>query len=171
MTQHDACAHCGKSDQWVSHGYIYKALPHRKKEAVGKRLLCSSRHNKTGCGHTRQLYLANIIPHRRYTLAIVLTFIKALLNGDSIEHAYLQATGSSKEPRHAWRWIKGFFKVLSKWRSLCPLPDTAQLDTQREKPQRSHALNVLLPTLKQLFNSSRWHPIHTIQVQLQQPFF
>jgi hypothetical protein len=51
------CPHCGAQGQLVSHGFVYKKSQTYKK-AVGKRLFCSNRHRKKGCGKTTRLYLA-----------------------------------------------------------------------------------------------------------------
>ena len=54
---HAQCRHCGQTQQLVSHGFIYKKQVGADPIATGKRVLCSNRHQHTGCGRTMQLYL------------------------------------------------------------------------------------------------------------------
>ena len=140
-----ACPYCGKIHQSVSHGYVYKQIAIGQREVVGKRILCSRRDGRSGCGRTRQWYLADVVPGRQYRLPVFIAFVHALLGGDAIEPAYLNSTGSSAQPRHAWRWLQSFIKQLPRWRlGLSPM-----LESLTTKP-RSSTLNILLPTLQSL---------------------
>lgn len=143
-----ACPHCGKSEHSVSHGYLYKHLSIDRREVVGKRILCSRRDGRNGCGRTRQWYLADIVPGRQYRLSVFIAFVHALFGGDAVEPAYLKATGSSAQPRHAWRWLQRFLKQLPRWRiGLSPAAETLTTTL------RSSMLNILLPTLQSLSTS------------------
>ena len=158
-----ACPYCGKIHQSVSHGYVYKQIAINQREVVGKRILCSRRHGRNGCGRTRQWYLANIVPGRHYRLSAFIAFVYALLGGDAVESAYIKATGSSAQPRHAWRWLKSFFKQLPSWRAyLSPTHEVV------EAIQQVSTLRILLPTLKAL--SNKLGQLSHLQTKLQQPF-
>tara|TARA_R110001592_G_C13144876_1_gene747645 strand:- start:227 stop:1258 length:1032 start_codon:yes stop_codon:yes gene_type:complete len=101
-----SCQHCSRNDQWVSHGYVCK----QSGEKVGKRILCARRYGKQGCGRTRQLYLQDIIPQRRYTLSKLLAFIAALIKGLTVEQAYYHAAGHDHgSHRQAWRWLNALW--------------------------------------------------------------
>lgn len=151
----------------MSHGYVYQPSSIDCREVVGKRILCSNRHGRTGCGRTRQLYLAEVIPRRQYRLSIVIAFIQALLAGTGVEKAYLNAINSpSGNPRHAWRWLKDFYQQLAQWRTLVSQVVETFIPTQRSK-----RLKVLLPTLERLFNGSILSTIHSIQCHCQLAFF
>jgi hypothetical protein len=123
-------------------------MPNGGFEISGKRIICCNRYGKSGCGHTRQLYLQNIIPKRQYTLTVVIAFIKTLLSNAHIEEAYIQSTGKITEARHAWRWIKDLFKKLPRWRAL--IPRSTEKSKHSYSPER---LNILLSTLKQLLGT------------------
>lgn len=138
-------------------------MPDGTFEISGKRIICCNRYGKSGCGHTRQLYLQNIIPNRQYTLTVVIAFIKALLDGVHIEEAYIQSTGKIKDARQAWRWIKDFFKHLPQWRSFIPRPIE-----EAKFLHRSKQLNILFPTLKQLLET---FSAASLQHKLQRTFF
>lgn len=134
---------------------------------AGKRIICSKRYGKAGCGHTRQLYLADVIPRRQYRLPVVIAFTQRLIDGASLEQAYFDATGcTAKEARHAWRWLKELFKQLALWRTLITKP----VETF-EVSQRSRRLKVLLPTLERLFNGVSGSSIALFQWQYQRSFF
>lgn len=126
--------------------------------------MCSNRYGKRGCGHTRQLYLADVIPKRQYPLSVVIAFIKALLAGMLVEQAYLKAIDAcAKEARHAWRWIKDFFKQLSLWRTRLSKPAEIFVPLGH-----SEALKHVLPTLDRLLNLN---DIATYQTDCQCAFF
>ena len=140
-----ACPHCGKSGQSISHGYLYQQVSMDHREVVGKRILCSRRDGRKGCGRTRQWYLADVVPRRQHRLSVFIAFIHALLGGDAVESAYLKATGSSAQPRHAWRWLQRFLQQLPRWRiGLSPTAETLTTTL------RSSRLKILLPTLQSL---------------------
>ena len=93
LASDNACQHCHQNDQWHSHGYVYKQQAIDQRSAIGKRMICSNRYGKGGCGHTRQLYLSDMIPHKHHRLCVVVAFIVALLQGHSVTDAYRQALG------------------------------------------------------------------------------
>jgi hypothetical protein len=49
------CHHCARRGQLVSHGFVYRKQHNADKQPVAKRIFCSNRHGKTGCGRTRRL--------------------------------------------------------------------------------------------------------------------
>ncbi len=146
---------------------MYKGSSSDDCHVAGKRIVCSNRYGKTGCGHTRQLYLADVIPKRQYRLPVIFAFIKALLGGQIVEQAYLMATGAhTKEPRHAWRWVRDLYQQLATWRILLAKPAESFVP-----PGRSERLKRLLPTLERLLTISRLDNMATYHVQFQRAFF
>jgi len=162
LTLDDRCQHCFQTDQWVSHGYLYK----QSGEVVGKRILCAQRYGKQGCGRTRQLYLQHAIPQRRYTLSKLLTFIIALIKGATVEQAYYQAIGHDHgSHRHAWRWLNALWTRMSRFRAaFTRLPDPDSPTTQ----YRSRRLSILLSILSHWL--ARFPDKQVIQVHLQERF-
>lgn len=154
----------------MSHGYIYKHLPAQGRCVAGKRILCSPHYHRNGCGRTRQLYLADIIPRRRYTLSVVITFIRALLRGRSVVRSFHQAIGTpgdvmAQDARHAWRWLNAFLQSLSAWRTLQGMSWRHEQATSHPK-HRSRRVAGLVPTLQLLLpRLSAYH------VQIQRAFF
>ncbi len=146
---------------------MYKHTHDGGAEVVGKRIVCSNRYGRGGCGHTRQLYLEGVIPRRHYRLSAVIAFIHALLGGQRVEQAYLNAVDAfAKEARHAWRWVASLFRQLTTWRTLLSKP--AETFVSRGRSER---LRRLLPTLERLLNSSAVDDIANYQQTYQRAFF
>jgi len=74
---------------------------------VGKRLWCSYRYGRSGCGATVRLYTAEIIHRHRYTATELTAFLVTLISSLSISTAYKAATNSD-EPRNAYRLLGDF---------------------------------------------------------------
>jgi hypothetical protein len=98
----EQCQHCQQTHQLVSHGFIRKKRNCADRQAVGKRVFCSNRHQRTGCGRTMQLYLDSTLRYLHHAGSAVVAFVLLLLAGIPIGLAYMQATGKDT-PRHAYR--------------------------------------------------------------------
>lgn len=160
------CQHCDQNDQWVSHGYVYKYQPASVREVVGKRIICSRRYGRVGCGRSFQLYLQSVIPHRHYTLQVLLAFILAMINGRTVAKAWASAVSSNdNEPRQAWRWLNAIMKQLPLYRTYL-LQHTGKVNRMRS--YQSRRFNILLPTLAQLLQLPADN--HLIQAFLQRRF-
>ena len=160
------CAHCSKHDQFVSHGIIYKQRSSSIAEKVGKRIFCSNRYGRNGCGHTFQLYTANEIPSFRYGAAHLFIFIAALIANQTISEAYIKATGHT-EYRNAWRWLSRLMLKLSEYRCFLKVRKDDSFDLPHST---SSSLKHLLPTLNRLFTSNI-NGCFDFQITQQQPFF
>lgn len=141
----NACQHCHAKDQWVSHGYVYKKNSRLKPDIVGKRIMCSNRHHKNGCGRTRQLYVQSFIPRKHYNLFTLALFISTLLQGTSVVRSYRNAISSQCDARHAWRWISQLFYQLGRFRVWLN-----NIDSLSFVQRSSRRLNILLSTLQPL---------------------
>lgn len=160
------CAHCLKQDQFVSHGIVYKQRSMLLSEPVGKRIFCSNRYGRSGCGRTFQLYVASELPSFQYGTAHLFVFIASLLANMTVIKSYEKATGQSVS-RNAWRWINKLMCRLIDYRSV--LRTRAEtISTQfRAKARR---LQVLLPTIAQLFSRLKEHPCAIYQLLSQSSF-
>lgn len=160
------CAHCLKNDQFVSHGNIYKQRSIAFAEKIGKRLFCSNRYGRSGCGRTFQLYIANEVPSFRYGAAQLFVFITALLANLKIGEAYEQATGQT-EPRNAWRWLDKLMRKLSDLRSFLRVRNHPSVCSM---PKQSGCLQHLLPTIARLFTPFN-NGCFDFQMSQQRAFF
>ncbi|MEW4368159.1 hypothetical protein [Aliikangiella maris] len=145
---------------------MYKQRDYRQRDIVGKRMICSQRYGRSGCGRTRQLYLQQVVPGRHYLLTTLLAFIKSLLSGSTVKHAWQAATAKPhQEPRQAWRWLNALIKQLGLFRTFIK---SRPFSEQPWRSFSSRRFNILLPTINQLLQSI---PHHTrIQPCLQQRF-
>lgn len=97
------CVHCKQTHQLVSHGFIRKKRGGgTEPEAVGKRVFCSNRNHRTGCGRTMQLYLDATVRYLHHAGCAVAAFVLSLIAGLTIQQAYKHATGAAT-PRRAMR--------------------------------------------------------------------
>ena len=147
---HEQCKHCQQSQQLISHGFVYKkqavAAP---QQAIGKRVFCSNRDGRTGCGRTMRLYLDTRVRYLHYAGCCVVAFVLLLMRGLSVQHAYLQATGT-EDPRNAYRWLNKLWARLSHYRSLLHQPLLQQSAVTGRSP-RSGLLASTFTTLLQQF--------------------
>lgn len=160
------CPHCSKSDQLVSHGAIYKQRSSHEREAVGKRVLCSNRYQHSGCGRTFPLYVANVLPRRRYSAAHLFVFLSALLLGMAVESAYRRATGQN-DARHGWRWLHRLEHKLIDFRRFLAVRVEPGLTTVCRRVRR---LRLLLPTLRSLLARYPACPCASYQIDSQNAF-
>lgn len=159
------CQHCKQSGQWVSHGFVYRKQHHADPQPVAKRILCSNRHGRAGCGRTQQLYLDSIIPQLSRCAVQVFVFLSALLAGDSVACAYHHATGIA-EPRNAYRWLNRCLDHLVDFRRwLRPTSST------EPAPHRSRPLRLVISTLHRVFASPDTQDCRGYQRTLQTAFF
>ena len=139
------CPYCHKSSQFTLHDFIYKNLV----VIVGKRLLCSNRNGRSGCGKTVRLYISQRVPQLIYSSAEVTAFLLALFNGLSITQAYQDATGCA-DPRNAYRWLDKLKFRLSDFRRYLTTPCEQSVSKFNDRAQR---FRLLLPTVERLLNS------------------
>lgn len=160
------CRQCHQSDQFVSHGFVYKKQQHGEKRTVGKRLFCANRHARSGCGATLRLSLADTLPRRQRTASQLQCFVLALLAGTSIVGAYQHATGT-QEARHAYRWLHRFQARLVAWRAFLGRQTASHAAPFAGRCRR---LRVLLPTLAMLHACFGAPFVTSYQSCCQQPF-
>lgn len=144
------CRHCSKQDQFVSHGFVYKKQQLAEKRPVGKRIFCSDRNGRSGCGRTIQLYLITELAFLHYTAAIMALFLRALFDGSTIQKAYLAATQKC-EPRNAYRWLNKLQRKLIDYRLFVGSTTSPTGQPFRTKNKQRH---ILLSTLLALFKLS-----------------
>lgn len=162
------CPHCKQTHHLVSHGYIRKKQIGAAPQAVGKRVFCSNRHQRSGCGRTMQLYLDATVRYLHHAGCAVVAFALSLIAGMTIQHAYQQATGTTT-PRHAYRWLQRLRAQLTAYRGLAhrpPLHDSPA----RAAPDRPPRLLSLLPTIQVLEQRFGQPLCAEYQLRLQRPF-
>lgn len=161
-----ACLFCSKSDQLVSHGFIFHRMNGEIVAITGKRILCCNRRGRSGCGRTFNLYLKEKQPRYVYSSAHINVFFLMLLAGHSIPKAYQIATGCY-EPRNAYRWLESACLKLVEYRALL---NEKTVKTIRTFEVRSLKFKILLSTLKALFSKLDGFPCASFQITTRQSF-
>jgi hypothetical protein len=111
------CKQCSSQQDFVSHGYVYRQLSMDNRIKVGKRVICSNRFGRNGCGFSFRCLLNIRIPRLKYSVIEVFTFILMLLSRLSVKNSYQKATGSDNE-RQGWRWSNRLKQSQSFYRSI-----------------------------------------------------
>jgi len=139
---HERCNYCHQFHQLVSHGFVYKKQSGgQPQQAVGKRVLCSNRRGRTGCGRTMQLYLNTTIRYLHYLGCCVVAFVLTLVAGATVQQAYEAATDTA-EPRNAYRWLNKLMAQLSAHRSVAHQPPAPAVEA--DGPASGHLRRSLL---------------------------
>lgn len=156
------CPHCQCSDQWVSHGFNYNQAG----QVRGKRIVCCARFGKHGCGRTVALYLASVLPKRRYLLTALFQIISSLLQGYTVEQSYFKAIGHQHHScRQAYRWLNSLYAKLGDFRVCLSrhVPPVSSIGHHR-----SSRLSSLLSTLKVMV--SHFPDLSVFQQKMNQVF-
>ena len=111
------CKQCSSQRDFVSHGYVYRQLSINNRIKVGKRIICSNRFGRNGCGFSFRCLLNTRIPRLKYSAIEVFTFILMLLSKLSVKNSYQKATGAQSE-RQGWRWSNRLKQSQSFYRSV-----------------------------------------------------
>lgn len=160
------CKKCSKNDQFVSHGYVYKKHVKGDTRTVGKRIFCSDRYHRSGCGSTLRLYLATELPAHQYTSIHLFIFLSSLIDNASIQKAYEKAT-LTENPRNAYRWLNKCLRKLTDYRLFLNKRTEVQSLLFKSKNKRRQ---LLLPTLQSLFVKTKHLPCATYQMNHQTCF-
>jgi len=160
------CHKCLKNNQFVSHGFVYKKQCQGKRRKVGKRIFCSNRSGRSGCGSTLRFYLSLEHPSLQYSASHLFAFLSALIARLTIQQAYENATGS-REPRNAYRWLNKLQHKIIDYRSLLKMPT---MDVVEAFKYRARRFQILLPTIHQLFLSIGFQPCAQYQIIKQMRF-
>lgn len=78
-----ACPHCRRVGMLVRHGYLrgYDDTSPRRKTVRARRVFCSNRHRRTGCGRTFSVWMASKIRRLSLTTQCLLAFLQRAATG------------------------------------------------------------------------------------------
>ncbi len=158
----EKCPACQNANLLVLHSWVYKQTSSQQRQIVGKRLWCSPRYQRGGCGASHRLYLQERVPGLHYLAAHLTIFVAAFIATGSVPKAYRQATGSS-EPRNAYRWLARMRRQQGNYRTQLGKPAAAC------RPQ-SLQHRVVLETLCQLKSCLGDRVCEMFQQHCQKPF-
>lgn len=163
-----ACPRCHQTGALIGHGML-KGYAERGTggEVRGRRLLCSVRNRRAGCGRTCSVLLATVIPGftvRTLTLSMVLTLV---IDGMSRKAAWERAEaeqGRGLTLRSAYRlWARLEAGQSHLRTALCGLVPPHDMDDPRPMAQLWHHLQRAAEGAKDL--------LAALQVRVQQPVF
>lgn len=160
------CNRCHKRHCFVSHGFVYKKQNHGEKQVTGKRIFCSNRSGRSGCGATQRLYDACVIDSLQYNCSHLLVFLRALIGGSAIQKAYATATNTN-DPRNAYRWLIRLRHKLGDYRRMLK---RHPFDLVSVFATRSQRLRILLPSIVCLIRVLGSNPCSHFQLRCQKAF-
>lgn len=115
------------------HGFLYGYNENNNKHGMirGKRIFCSNRNNRTGCGRTINIFKSYIIKYFTFTACTIWSFLNNIINGLNIFQAFkiLNIKASASTP---YRLFARFKEKQSELRSmlfrLTKPPDSSKYD-------------------------------------------
>jgi hypothetical protein len=160
-----ACPHCRKTGTLNLHGHLrgYSEQGGDTLALRGRRLFCSNRHRRPGCGRTVGLWLSGVLRNCILSLHTLWLFLTGILAGRSRADAF-RRTGSGMHPMTAYRVFRRMERSQSRLR--------ARLNRQVRSPEASGASSPLAATIAHLrdaFPHVRCPPAE-YQLRFQTPF-
>ena len=157
------CPHCGVCASLIGHGLLYGNDPHHSHTRIvrGRRLLCSGRSGRGGCGRTCPVFETHILPRHTISSAILWQFMQLCLS-HSILHAW-QHTAAAFSTSCAYRIHSRILYFQDHIRSRL---------TQRARPPPCHSSqprDQLIAHLAQAFPGG--DPVAAFQSLFQCAFF
>jgi hypothetical protein len=120
-----ACPHCRQTGALIGHGFL-RGYRERGSERVvrGRRLFCSDRHLRPGCGRTFSIALMTTMLGFVVRTLTLLCFARAVLGGLTRRAAWLAETGSTMSLSSGYRL----------WRRLCAAQSALRARLSAEAP-------------------------------------
>ena len=146
-TNDHQCPHCHSTESLYSHGFVRKKNFGQTTKIVGKRVYCSNRYNKNGCGRTFQLYLADFMPALHYScfeFETNLAHFLCLKTTDLTRNSYRKC-----HSRTCFRWVRKIRKCLPRLREKLLRLNSELLDATGESTTalKSTLLNMMFFSL------------------------
>lgn len=159
------CPHCKLSGFLILHSYLYGYCEQGNSRIQrGRRIYCSNRHNKNGCGRTFRVLPASVVPRRRISAQCLWWFLDNVKNGFCLAQAF-RIAGCTMSPSSIYRLFKKF--------SLNQMRIRTFLSRVKDPPATEHVQSPLIQTilhLKSAFDTAAC-PITEFQFRFQAPLF
>lgn len=159
------CPHCKSTGSLILHGYLcgYNTAVYGEKIIRGRRIFCSNRNRRSGCGKTFSILAANILKHFNICANSLWRFLNNIAEGMSKIQAMKKANLPFSDST-SYRLLKKFSIGQSRVRTLLlrqsPSPRTPDI----HHPQIQTILHI-----KSAFKNSPC-PITAFQQSFQTPF-
>lgn len=159
------CPHCKLAGFLILHGYLYGYGEHDDSTIVrGRRIYCSNRHNKNGCGRTFCVLSASVLPKMVIGAQSLWRFLDNVKHGLCLARAF-RAAGCTMAQSSIYRLFKMF--------SLNQMRIRTFLSGVKDPPAAEHVQCPLIQTilhLNSVFDTAVC-PITEFQYRFQAPFF
>jgi hypothetical protein len=137
-----ACPHCRRVGMLVRHGYLrgYDDTSPRRKTVRARRVFCSNRHRRTGCGRTFSVWMASKIRRLSLTSWSLLVFLQRAAAGSLA--AAIRETNASRSDRTLRRIWKRFDRGQSRLRTALHgrAPPPESLSPPARRPDAAQVL-------------------------------
>ena len=101
------CPHCKKTGNLNGHGYLRGYGDGVDNRAVrGRRIYCSNRGHRGGCGRTHSYFLASVIPKSSVSATAIWCFLSLILAGFSRRAAHRKSLAANTSRRIWARCVK-----------------------------------------------------------------
>ena len=105
------CPHCRRPGTLIGHGLL-RGYAERSSQAVvrGRRVICSNRGQRSGCGRTASVLLSTVLAGFVVRTLTLLHFASAALSGSTLRRAWLGVAGralSLSSGYRLWRRLTG----------------------------------------------------------------
>ena len=159
------CPHCKLSGFLILHGYLYGYCEQGNKPIHrGRRIYCSNRNNKNGCGRTFCVLPALVLPKLRISAQCLWWFLENVKNGFGLAQAFRSA-GGTLSPSSIYRLFKKFSLNQTRIRTF--------LSRRKDPPETEHVQSPIIQTILHLKNTfdTAVCPIAEFQIRFQAPLF
>jgi hypothetical protein len=114
-----ACPWCGCTGTLVGHGFL-KGYAERESSRVvrGRRVLCSNRYRRPGCGRTFSILLANLLARFVVRTATLYGFVQAVVAGATRKAAWQAVVGGAMSISSAYRLWRRVREAQSRIRTM-----------------------------------------------------
>ncbi len=159
------CPHCKANGFLILHGFLYgHADTHDTVKIVrGRRIFCSNRNKKSGCGRTFSVLKATTIKNFTIPAKILWCYLNNIINGMNKTQAF-NSSGSAMGASSIFRIYKRFKNNQVRIRTV--------LSSIKDPPQLNHTNNPIILSimhLKTVFKNS-FCPISKFQHHFQASF-
>lgn len=159
------CPHCSKTGFLNLHGYL-KGFPENGKEKIkkGRRIYCSNKNKKGGCGRTFSILDASYIKNFRISAKTIWHLLEKVKDGSSKAEA-LRTSGSTMGETTVYRIFRKFKYNQPRIRTL--------LAGVREPPRLKGVKDPVIQTIIHLKSAFRKFvcPVARFQYHFQTSFF
>ncbi len=159
------CKHCGKVGMLIFHGYTYGQSDYKKSITKGRRVFCSNRNRRSGCGRTLYLLFYNFIRGGFISAELFWQFLNAILTELSINKSYETIDPSCPLS------ISTFYRLWQRFKFSTPQIRTFLADNYPHVPLSEncpHRETIL--HLSVVFKNTACNPIAEYQLASQKSF-